>query len=511
MTGRDVPAKSITDQIADLIEGGAKYASGALVPAAVLAPVPTALGLAGSAAGSAVAGGAAQALDASSGQERLARDAGAALGGSAAELGDWVSPKLPNFRINPGVGVNRAWRPTAADEAFPAVAPSAISEVKTYGNPNASSNADTVADSSKAIKALQAGMDKWVDRASRGNVKISGDALAAAEANAIPSLLKQTDPEQAAALIQHAHETWAGKTFSPEQFRQFLKENNAGLDQFYSKSGAKQQAATTSGSPDAIEKARSDAIRRELYSALDPENQGLGPAEIQRRTGTVKDLQSAANRRSAAISQEKSTSSGEAWIQGPARALVEAIRGNTQNAAGYLMHPFKGPTDALISRLYEAAPDAPPIPEPSSPYMPGATSSVAGTVRALPPASSQIGVSGVTVPDLGPNSLTLRRMMSGMKLLEAPAGPQVPTTGRTFYGTTGTSGDIPGQGGTTLQRRQVLSPPTDTSYVRGVPAEIQGETLGDTQARILADRLRERGKNLKLSDINKIDQILKRQ
>ena len=63
--------------------------------------------------------------------------------------------------------------------------------------------------------------------------------------------------------------------------RGLLKEKNAELNAFYSRAEGKQQAAVTSGKPEAVVKAQRDALAESLYNALDPTNAGAGPRQIQ--------------------------------------------------------------------------------------------------------------------------------------------------------------------------------------------------------------------------------------
>lgn len=102
LTGREAGKKSTSADVADLIEGTAKYSSGALLPAAVLAPGATILGAAGAAAAGYGGRKAATALGASEDQARLAGDvtgvAGGAVGARGAKaVGEVVSEVAPRL------------------------------------------------------------------------------------------------------------------------------------------------------------------------------------------------------------------------------------------------------------------------------------------------------------------------------------------------------------------------------------------------------------------------------
>jgi hypothetical protein len=395
---------------ADILEGAgralAPVAIGAFPPALVAAPAATiggiALGAGGALAGSAAGQALAEHGGAGPQGQRLASDIGAAAGGTIAgalgsKIGSWAT------RLNPERAVNRIFRPTPADTDFPEVTPEAFSDLKRYGGqintsltgkPKLGAGDLRVGSEpiNTAIGNMQAGLDQWLDRARTAGVKIPGDQIVNATKQAIPDLLWTRDPQTAQSLVGEAQQAFGGKTFTPDQFRDWLKTENGTLRSFYNRAAPVQGAAEQAGTPSAIEEAQANAIRNELYQYLDPEHNGAGPREIQRRTGNLYKLRDAAERRYNSILGEKPVTPLSS-LATPAIALTKLVRGYPSEALGSLLHPFQGPSDALITDLYRQLPEGADLPLPSTPVNPPGT-------RQLGPATSPIGVSGVIVPDI---------------------------------------------------------------------------------------------------------------
>lgn len=446
----------------DVLKGAAStlapVAMGAALPALAAAPAATvggmALGAAGAAGGGAAGRGAVKAFgggpDAQELAETVGNIGGGALGGFA---GSKAGPALT--RLNPERAVNRIFRPSPSDSEFPEVAPQAFSDVKKFGGstPQTFTGKPKVGvaelrpggNTDAAIQAMQGqGLEPWLARARNMGVKIPGDEIVAATRKAIPDLMRVRDLQGAAALESQAQEAFGGKTFSPDQFRDWLKTENGTLRSFYNKPGVGQGAAEAAGTPTAIEKAQADAMRDTLYRHLDPEHGGAGPREIQQRTGNVITLRNAAERRSNAIMGEKPLTPAGAFAA-PGMALIRALRGYPSEALGTLAHPFRGPSDALISNLYRQVPEGtalpqPPLFQPRALLEPGATRMPAipdtsgpirsiippnfgsSSMRLLPGASSQIGVSGTVTPDIIARGLR----GTGQGLLPPPQPGQPP-------------------------------------------------------------------------------------
>ena len=287
---------------------------------------------------------------------------------------------LPNpFHLDPEVATEQVFRPGPADSEFPKIAPGAFSDVKAFGGapPRGLFGRPTVGvkdlapggNTTAAIGAMQEqGLEPWLARARSINTQINGDQIVQATRSAIPELMWTKDPAGAAAIVREAQQTWGGKQFTPDQFRDFLRTGNAGLSRFYKQAPTGQQSAITSGSAPAINDAEISGIRRALYESLDPENGGAGPREIQERTGAVTNLRNAAERRSNAILGEKPVSPMAAAgrvIAAPFEAATLPFRSNPEAILNRAIHPILGRSDALIRGLYRQAPDAPPLPQPA--------------------------------------------------------------------------------------------------------------------------------------------------
>ncbi len=282
--------------------------------------------------------------------------------------------------------ISKAWKPTPTDSTFPDVTKEALSDVKTHGgvidkasqpgemkgdynehlqpadiNPNSATE--------ETIGKLQGGLNQWINRAENSGVKISGDGAVKAAYNAIPDRMKLEDPKQVIAILKKVDQAYSGKSFTPSQFRDFLRTGNASDSPFYNKSLAGQGTSELAGNPAAIDKAVTDWQREELYKALDPEQGGARPREIQERTGAVINLRNAAERRRGSINIEKPGTGleGLGRIATGGLAFKAPVKGIIAPPVS-LLHPFQGPTDALIERLFKHAPEGRPIPLPEGDY-----------------------------------------------------------------------------------------------------------------------------------------------
>lgn len=303
---------------------------------------------------------------------------GAIKGGSALvdKLGE------PNFATT----ATKVWKPTPNDSDFADVVPEALADTKKYGQPGSQPsvstgnqpwrnsdllptklNGDSATDST--INVLQGAMDKWVNRAEQAGVKISGDPIVQRIKDSIPAKMWQEDPQYAQQLVDKAQVAYGGKQFTPSQFRDFLRTGNASDSPFFNKSQAGQGTSITAGNAPAIEAASTQAIRDQLYNALDPQGSGAGPREIQERTGNVINLRDAAERRRNAIAAEKPDTIAEGITRAVTLGLADKLKGAFGfGPASSGLHPFLGPSDARVSKLFDYAPDAKPIPLPESNY-----------------------------------------------------------------------------------------------------------------------------------------------
>ena len=347
----------------DVIEGTEKTLSPLAIPALLAAPATTIAGFAGGTGGGMAGRAMAKSAGASPETSDLIGDiagiAGGGAGGAAGALGSRAA--RPLFRLNPGVAVNKVWRPQPGETNFPSVTPSAVSEIKTFaGQPRG--NADITAGIQPTIEAHQRALEGYLDRARELGTRIPGDSIVQSAARAIPETVAMEDPEGTARYIQNLTRAYGGRDFSPDEFRQFLREKNAASGPFFGQTPAGQSSSSMAGASPALRAAEASGIRESLYNALDPENEGWGPREIQRRTGTVKELEDAAQRRQNQITQEKPLTPAGAFgniLTGPVRMLK---LGRPDLAFTAMGHPFIGPSDAIIRQLGREAPGAPPLP-----------------------------------------------------------------------------------------------------------------------------------------------------
>jgi hypothetical protein len=315
-----------------------------------------------------------------------------------------------------------------------------------------------------AIKHLQEqGLDPWINQAEQRGVRIPGDELVHATRSAIPDLMWQRDPVGAQALVNDAQAAFGGQTFIPSQFRDWLKTNNGSLRSFYNQAGASQDAKVAAGTPSAIEKAQADQIRNSLYSYIDPANGGAGPREIQERTGNLINLRNAADRRANAIDLEKplTPAGGAVRAIAPVGAAVRAFRGDISGAAEAAVHPFKGPSDALITEIYRQALDAAPLPQPPQ-FNPRGLLGPGPLITPPSPDSS-----GPTPWQPRPGAGLAQD--TGTRLLPPPAGPIY-----NMPGAPDTSGPVP----------QVIPPNLGSTSTRLLPApttpyRVSGVTVPD--------------------------------
>ena len=395
-------------------------------------------------------------------------------------------------KLNPEVATERAWRPGPADSDFPKIAPQAVSEVKTFGRPNVRTNAGTIEAAGPAIEAHQNALEGWMNRARQAGVTVSGDDIVRATEAAIPQTMKLESPAEAARLVEQARQAYGGRRFSVDDFRQYLREKNSGQQSFYGKSNSAQQAGITSGTPAAIEKAQGDAIRDVLYRALDPEGEGAGPRQIQERTGSVINLRKAAERRSNAITGEKAVRPIEGagnFMSGLGRLIGFPFHGDVPNSLGRMAHPFQGPSDALIGKLYGQTPEAQPLPAPPSSNYP-----TIGPARQLGPAVTRVG----PIPDATSVNVTTGPQLTGRMLTSGSvkAGPIPDTSGA--HVTTGRPLVAPL--GRQLPAGPSIRPPTETSGPAGditdlmpIKDPITGRTHYAARPRPLAVPNKQRG------------------
>ena len=412
--------------------------------------------------------------------------------------------ELPGLdSINPfniRTAVTRAWNPAKADVQFPEVAPEAVSEVKTYGRPRSFTNEETIHAANDAIEHHQQLLDNWIQHAEGRGIEISGDRIVDAVRESIPYTDQLEYPDQVRSILQRYQTAYGGRMFKPSEMRTILGNKNAAAQALYSKAPAAQRIADITGSNPALEEAAAEGARGALYEGIDPDNFGAGPAEIQRRTGEIIKLRNAAEgRRNSVIAEKPLTPLGAVGnvAEGALNALGAPFHGGLKGALGEIGHPITGPTDALIHRIYANSPEATPLPQPypykpwdparpvnlSQPWNPR---QLAGPTPQLPlPGLEEYGSMGGIEPVHTTGSMppewqaNIWKSMGGQKLLPpssqqfSSSGVVVPDIlGRPNQGQPYNAGLL-GAGAQPQSFTQppiLTPPPTDTSFVHGVPA-----------------------------------------
>jgi hypothetical protein len=227
--------------------------------------------------------------------------------------------------------------------------------------------------------------------------------------------------------VQAEQKAFGGKQFTVDQMRDILADKNKASSPIYNKSTAAQGTAQVNTTSPAIAQAQGAGARNALYKVLDPENGGVGPAEIQRRTGNLYKLGSAAEDSYGSIRAEKPNSIAGGIVQPLSNAASALARGSPTQFFKNLGHPFAGASDATISDLFRQAPDAAPLPKPASARYPTAAGSVSQT--GLPPAWQQNQWQGIGSPkqlEAGAQPFTGGPITIGNELLRDSPGIEMP-------------------------------------------------------------------------------------
>lgn len=311
--------------------------------------------------------------------------------------------------VDPVRNVIKALRPTSANADFIETAPGALSDIKSMEDPASpiSSNEDFRAHAQAYLDHNRTAMDAYEAIPHAIGASVEGSPITRAMLDAGGDMLKLEDPEAYAALERKAQSY--DRPFTLRELKNLHQEGNKRLNGFWNASPDKQAAHLGAGLNPAVEEAKVAAIRDLRYQGLDPENNGAGPREINRRYGAVADLLNASNKRRNAVLGEQPES--------PFIGLREDILHNTR----LIRHGTELPknSDGLIRRAmanvepdggHPSPPDTPGVagylgPGPIVTPPPEDTSFVRGAPamtqppnpqRALPPASTRFAGS---VPD----------------------------------------------------------------------------------------------------------------
>lgn len=275
--------------------------------------------------------------------------------------------------VDPEVTAVKVFKPSGANSDFTNHIDSVRRDINTHGGIPISGNEDLLKAAPAAKAVLQDALETWMDRARKNNVQVPMDSIVQATRKAISLASNVENPGEVTRIIDQMSDAYGGSKWSVDAVRQLLKDKNAELESFYDKNTGKKVAATTSGTPEAIVKAQRDAAAEALYNALDPENAGAGPRNIQARTGHITGLLDSATQQRNAIIGEKPISKLGAiggLAKGVAKVVGSPVTADVEGAVGQLLHPVKGPSDPLIKRLFQGAGEADPIPLPPAPENP---------------------------------------------------------------------------------------------------------------------------------------------
>ena len=350
--------------------------------------------------------------------------------------------------------------------------------------PTKLTQADSALTETAIAKMQEEGLAPWMDRARVNGWTVPGDAIVQGRIDAIPQMLWDESPKSAEALVQEAQDAYGGRQLTVDEARDLLTDKNKGSAPFQRQGTSRQGTSEVGATPTAIESADAGAIRDALYKTLDPENDGAGPQEIQRRTGNQIALKNAAEGAYGPIMQEKAGTILGGFGKPVANLAAAAMKGKPTSFFMNLGHPWDGPSDAMITKLYREAGPAAPLPKPPpfraqvspagllevpparlggamgtqyDPMMGERPTSTAagmppewqqnvwrgaGAPRQLPPGSAPF-TRGTSVPD---TTVVPGEMPRGTPYTEVPAGPsrQLPPAG---FNTPGAPIAMPPSGG----------------------------------------------------------------
>ncbi len=355
------------------------------------------------------------------------------------------------MRVNPTTAMVRGLRPPPTAGGFMEDIPATISTIKA-ANPgfkpevSKSGELNLVPAANRAIDVYQDALQPWIDRAEGQTV--SGEPIIKATQEGIDSLLPSEQKSarkpfgpNGLSLLDRAKQDYG--TFTAQELRDRLALLNERLSPFYNKSATAQSTALAD-IPEAVLKRQRDAVADTLYKFLDPENEGAGPRAIQSRTGDLIALRDAALRRQNAIAAEQPLTPLGKFVD-PLKGAVRAMLPGKATGSGIAFaEGSEGRSLPLIRRSFNAVSETPganeigsiPRPGPRQIEAPPDTSGPIGynpasvvdspyapQQRLLPPAGTQIGVSGVTTPDIVGSSS--RGQGTPQSLIEGSVAPDI--------------------------------------------------------------------------------------
>lgn len=291
------------------------------------------------------------------------------LGKAAVKFGPPMARAASKFTgIKPARALTRALSPPSADSSFVDTATERATNIKNADTSQPVTDTKGIERNAQLdIGQKQAALETWMDRGRKMGLQISGQPIVQATIDAVPETLKLEDPGAAVRLVQEARNAYGHSPFDVDTLRQIVKEKNAELNAFYDRGTDKQAATVTAGRPQAIVKAQLEAAREALYNALDPDNSGAGPRQLQADTGGSIHMRDLAEHRTLDAEKEKPVTP----MGGVAKFLTNLVKAPISLAQDKptvsFRQPLSGTIDPLVKRAFDALPyrtNKLPLPKP---------------------------------------------------------------------------------------------------------------------------------------------------
>lgn len=343
---------------------------------------------------------------------------------------------------DPRVLAAKAWTPTPQQTKFLDHIEDTGAVVKNYGNGGVSpkSNEEAIAAIDRAKKPFKAAIQKWVDAGTARGATIDGREIVKATRKAMNASDIREDPDGSQAFIDAIEDAYGHPIPVAEAYR-LLQDKNANLTSHFNKREGAQISANRAGGNEGIVKAQRDAIQKSLYQALDPQNKGAGPKQIQRTLHDLIDFKNTAlARKNQAIASRPASVSDaiKGAIPKAAQALHSPGMGYIKSAD--LAHPstlLKGTVDPVVQRFFDSVDHtkASKIPLPPAPIPPrGLLNSPSPRLGPqMTPSGSHVHMGQIVTPQ-GPGPYPGRGMgnSTGARLL--PPASQVQQPGFSVLG-----------------------------------------------------------------------------
>ncbi len=328
--------------------------------------------------------------------------------GAKTAVGDYVDRVADKH-----VALIQALRPIASRTNFDKSVAMAMPDIKAVESaPGAIQDIDTLLDTTgKAKKLNRVHFQKFTTPAQQKMMSVDLNPVADAIEGSIPETTRFEDVQRGVPTKAYRKALDYAKKYrasvSVEKAEALLRDVNAQLDEYYAKYPGVKRAMLRSNPETAALVAKADALRDALYTTLDNPGLGAGPRELNRRYGAMIDIEDAALRRKNVAARQAPQNITEQFshfaaardfVKGSAKlatgnvgGAVDLLKGAAARSAAKFAKEQQS-TNNLIRRAFKYYDvKASPLPQPPPVDLSRAI---------LPEATSQIGVSGVTVPDI---------------------------------------------------------------------------------------------------------------